>query len=105
MRTRYRTYDYYGIAPEDVKKLRNYCRNMGQEDRLRLFQCAISKAPGLELLIYESITEGLGYISLSRRRGVIPAKADDFYAYQRRTLADFYDWLRMTGKWNREEHT
>lgn len=105
MRTRYRTYDYYGIAPEDVKKLRNYCRNMGQEDRLRLFQCAISKAPGLELLIYESITEGLGYISLSHRRGGIPAKADDFYAYQRQTLADFYDWLRMTGKWNKEEHT
>lgn len=105
MRTRYRTYDYYGIAPEDVKKLRNYCRNMGQEDRLRLFQCAISKAPGLELLIYESITEGLGYISLRRRRGGIPAKADDFYAYQRRTLADFYDWLRMTGKWDKEEHT
>lgn len=105
MRTRYRTYDYYGIAPEDVKKLRNYCRNMGQEDRLRLFQCAISKAPGLELLIYESITEGLGYISLSHRRGEIPAKADDFYAYQRLTLADFYDWLRMTGKWDKEEHT
>lgn len=105
MRTRYRSYGYYGIAPEDVKKLRNYCRNMGQEDRLRLFQCAISKAPGLELLIYESITEGLGYISLSHRRGGIPAKADDFYAYQRRTLADFYDWLRMTGKWSKEEHT
>nr|DAG08584.1 MAG TPA: hypothetical protein [Caudoviricetes sp.] len=99
MRTRDRSYDYYGISPEDVKKLRNYCRNMGQEDRLRLFQCAISKAPGLELLIYESITEGIGYISLRRRRGGIPAKADDFYAYQRRTLADFYDWLRMTGRW------
>lgn len=99
MRTRYRTYDNYGLSPEDVKKLRNYCRDMGQEDRLRLFQCAISKAPGLELLIYESITEGIGYISLRRRRGEIPAKADDFYAYQRLTLADFYDWLRMTGRW------
>lgn len=105
MRTRDKSYDYYGISPEDAKKLRNYCRNMGQEDKLRLFQCAISKAPGLELLIYESITEGIGYISLRRRRGGIPAKADDFYAYQRRTLADFYDWLRMTGKWDKEERT
>lgn len=99
MRTRDKSYDYYGISPEDAKKLRNYCRNMDQEDKLRLFQCAISKAPGLELLIYESITEGIGYISLRRMRGGIPAKADDFYAYQRRTLADFYDWLRMTGRW------
>lgn len=99
MRTRDKSYDYYGISPEDAKKLRNYCRNMDQEDKFRLFQCAISKAPGLELLIYESITEGIGYISLKRRRGEIPAKADDFYAYQRRTLADFYDWLRMTGRW------
>lgn len=99
MRTRYRTYDYYGIAPEDVKTLRNYCRNMGQEDRLRLFQCAISNAPGLELLIYESLTEGVGYDRLDRKRGV-PAKSDDFYAYQRKTVAEFYDWLRMTGRWN-----
>lgn len=105
MRTRNKSYDYYGISTEDVKKLRNYCHNMDQEDRLRLFQCAISKSPGLELLIYESITEGIGYISLRRRRGGIPAKADDFYAYQRRTLADFYDWLRMTGKWDKEERT
>ncbi len=25
MRTRYRTYDYYGIAPEDVQELHNFC--------------------------------------------------------------------------------
>jgi hypothetical protein len=99
MRARNRGYNEYGIPPDDVRRVRDYCRKMGREDRLRLFQCAISNAPGLELLIYESLTEGVGYDRLDRKRGV-PAKSDDFYAYQRKTVAEFYDWLRMTGRWN-----
>ena len=71
MRARDRGYSEYGIQPDDVRRVRDYCRNM----------------------------EGVGYDRLDRKRGV-PAKSDDFYAYQRKTVAEFYDWLRLTGRWN-----
>lgn len=90
----------HGVYPEDEGRLRVYCRKeIGREERLRLFQCAISAAPGLEMEVYESITTGAGYRTQIKRGKQIPAKEDDFYAYQRKTLAEFYDWLRMTGRW------
>lgn len=89
----------HGVFPGDEDKLKDYCRNLTVEERLRLFQCAISAAPGLEIAIYESITEKHGYRTQIKRGKQIPAKEDDFYAYQRKTLAEFYGWLRMTGRW------
>lgn len=99
MRTRNMSLTDHGVFPGDENALKDYCRKLTVEERLRLFQCSISVAPGLEIAIYESITEGKGYRTQIKRGNQIPAKEDDFYAYQRKVLAEFYDWLRMTGRW------
>lgn len=99
MRTREMSLADYGVFAGDEKQLREYCRNMGVEDKRELFRCAISAAPGLEVEVYTSLTEkGAGYRTLIQRGWKIPAKEDDFYAYQRKTLHEFYDWLRMNRK-------
>ena len=91
----------HGVFQDDEKALKEYCKsNMSMEERLILFQCAISAAPGLEISVYDSLTTGDGYRTLERRGRKIPAKEDDFYAYRRKALAEFYDWLRLTGRWN-----
>lgn len=81
------------------KKLKDFCRKMSQEDRLTLFQCTISAAPGLEVHIYDSLVFGVGYRTMENMGRKIPAKEDDFYAYRRKTLACFYDRLRLFGRW------
>ena len=99
MRTREMSLVDHGVFPGDEEKIKLYCRNLSVEERLRLFQCAISAAPGLEITIYESLITGMGYRTLIKCGRQIPAKEDDFYAYRRKTLAEFYDWLRMTRRW------
>lgn len=99
MRTRDMTLSDHGVFPEDEGKLKRYCRNLNVEERLRLFQCAIGSAPGLEIAVYESLVTGEGYRTLIRHGRQILIKEDDFYAYRRKVLAEFYDWLRMTGRW------
>lgn len=99
MRTREMSISDYNIPDSDYKKLLEYCRNMNVDDRLRLFQSAISAAPGLELPIYESLIMGVGYRTIIKQGRNIPAKEDDFYAYRRKTLAMFYDRLRLFGRW------
>lgn len=100
MRTRDMSLSEHGVFPDDEKALKEYCKsNMSIEERLILFQCAISAAPGLEISVYDSLTTGDGYRTLERRGRKIPAKEDDFYAYRRKALAEFYDWLRLTGRW------
>lgn len=99
MRTREMSLADHGVFPGDEEKLKRYCRKLTVEERLRLFQCAISAAPGLEIHVYDSLTTGDGYRTLERRGRKISAKEDDFYAYRRKALAEFYDWLRLTGRW------
>lgn len=99
MRTREKTMWDYNVPPEDQKKLYEMCKNLNQEESLQLFQCAISAAPGLEIAIYDSLTSGFGYRSLIKMGRSILATEDDFYAYRRKTLATFYDRLRLFGCW------
>ena len=63
------------------------------------------RPPGLEVEVYYSIThmaEREGYYNMARKGWNIPAKPDDFYAYRRKTLAEFYNVLRLCGLWDKE---
>lgn len=99
MRTREKGMKDYNVPQEDYEELLKRCKKLNIEDGLHLFQCAISAAPGLEIAVYESITTGAGYRTIISRGRFIPCKEDDFYAYRRKTLATFYDRLRLFGKW------
>ena len=54
MRTRDKNYSDYGITDDEARRIKEYCQTASVEDKLTLFQCAISSAPGLEVEIYES---------------------------------------------------
>ena len=99
MRTREMSLVDHGVFPGDEENLKKHCRNLSAEERLILFRCAISAAPGLEIAIYESLISGEGYRTLIRQGRQILIKEDDFYAYRRKAMAEFYDWLRITGRW------
>ena len=99
MRNREMSLQDHGVFPGDEEKLKKRCHCLSIEERLRLFQCVISAAPGLEMPVYESLTTGVGYRTIAHRGYSIPVKEDDFYAYKRKALAEFYEWLRMTGRW------
>lgn len=98
MRTREKSYEDYGITPEEVRRIKEYCQNATMEDRITLLQCAISSAPGIEIEIYESLVGNVGYDRLSKLRN-IPLKKDDFYGYQRKTLDEYMRLMIMLGRW------
>lgn len=98
MRTREKNYKDYGITPEEVRRIKEYCQNATMEDRITLLQCAISSAPGIEIEIYESLVGNVGYDRLSKLRN-IPLKKDDFYGYQRKTLDEYKRLMILLGRW------
>lgn len=99
MRTRYKKLSDYDVPPEDQSKLYEKCKKLSQEESLILFQCAISAAPGLEIAIYDSLVSSVGYRTMEKQGEFIPASEDDFYAYRRKTLGEFYRLLRLFGRW------
>jgi hypothetical protein len=96
MRTRDKNYSDYGITDDEAKRIKEYCQTASVEDKLTLFQCAISSAPGLEVEIYESLVSNIGYDKLSKRKN-IPIKRDDFYGYQRKTLDEYRRLMTLFG--------
>lgn len=83
---------------EEVERLKLYCQNANAEDRITLLNAAISAAPGIEVPIYDSLVNKIGYDRLNRIRP-IHIKRDDFYGYQRKTLDEYKRLLTLFGRW------
>ena len=97
MRTRYKSMRDYGLTSKEEEQVKELCFHLSEEDARILYDAASSAAPGLEEYIVKSLTSPsrAGY----RRIGNIPVKEEDFYSYKRKTLALFYDRLRLFGRW------
>ena len=89
MRTREMYYKHYGISDTEIKKLREYCKNAQDKEKPMILKCCIEANPFLADDLYYSITQGLGYDTLSRVKGLVYPKID-FYGYQRKTLSLIY---------------
>lgn len=98
MRTREMKLSDHGVPPEDEPRLRKMCRTATGYNLDLLRHAIVSAAPGIEKPILDSLTTGKGYEALSKKE-YIPATKADFYAYQRKALAEFYRMLRLLGLW------
>lgn len=84
MRIREMQWRDYGLTDKRVKELRKYCRD---SDNISIVtQAAVFANPSLSGVIVESLTQGIGYVELSKKE-YIPATGADFYAYRRRAVA------------------
>lgn len=101
MRTREMKLSDHGVPPEDEPKVRALCRTATGYDMDLLSHAIASAAPGIEQTIKDSLTTGIGYVELSKKE-YIPVTKADFYAYQRKALAEFYRMLRLLGRWRED---
>ena len=97
MRTRKKKFSDYGITPEEGKKIKEYCIHLDGEKQRLLLETAETAAPGIGTAIYTSLVKGVGYYQLLQDDCDLPASSDDFYAYKRKTIAEFYKKLVKTG--------
>ena len=98
MRTRYKKIKDYGLDAHDEDAIRERCRNLDARDIEILHETALSSAPGIEDSICKSIIERTGYRTMCKKQ-MIPVNEEDFYAYRRKTLAMFYERLKLYRRW------
>ena len=76
MRTRETYFKDYGISETEAKELRAFCAAAADDDKPIILNCCIEANSSLADDLYFSITQGLGYDTLSRvkvflsRRGI-----------------------------------
>lgn len=98
MNTREMGYSDYGFDSGEEKLLKQYCRLETFSDYDTLLQSALSANPAIAGDLFYSLLNGLSYDSLIKIK-YIPYSKGDFYAYQRRCLSVFRNFLLFYGKW------
>ncbi|MDO4943128.1 MAG: hypothetical protein Q4E73_09890 [Lachnospiraceae bacterium] len=94
MKTREKGYSDYGFAPGEEKMLKAYCRQPDFKENILLLECAMQSNAAICSDLYYSIVKGLSWERLGKRTTQLYGKCD-FYGYQRKTLALFWNELRF----------
>lgn len=78
--------------------MKEYCRKACAADKVLILHAAEDANPSIANELFYSLVNGLSYDRMMKCK-YIPLKRDDFYAYQRKCLATFRNFLLMHGKW------
>ena len=99
MLTRHKHLRDYGIPADDVEKLNRMLKDFPEEYTDVLYSAALSACPaGLSDLIVYSILHQQGYDNMTLER-YVPINRRDFFAYKRKTIAEWYNQMRLFGLW------
>lgn len=97
MNLRKATLTDYGVPPDDIPALQSHFRHLDENGKYNLLQVSIKYAPGIEIQIYDSIVNGIGYRTMEKIR-TVPATENDFYGYKRKVMAEYYHLAKLTGR-------
>lgn len=97
MNLRKATLTDYGVSPDDIPALQSHFRHLDENDKYNLLQVSIKYAPGIEMQIYDSIVNGIGYRTMEKIR-TVPATENDFYGYKRKVMAEYYHLAKLIGR-------
>lgn len=97
MNLRKATLTDYGVPPDDIPALQSHFRHLDENDKYNLLQVSIKYAPGIEIQIYDSIVNGIGYRTMEKIR-TVSATENDFYGYKRKVMAEYYHLAKLIGR-------
>lgn len=87
MRTRNKSYKYYGLSKEDIEKVFEICQNADEEQK-KIIQTALYeiKNPYIRQYVSEGLISRKSYDKLLEENGKIAILKEDFYAYRRQAI-------------------
>lgn len=101
MRTREKSYYDYGITNDEVKYIKEFCRNAdkGQQNLIRYALSDIQ--PYIAPYIFYSLINNISYDKICAKNYICICK-DDFYAYRRKAIASIKESLIKNKIWHQE---
>lgn len=100
MRTRRTYYKDYGIDGEEIKRLKEICSNLDDEEDYLLKNATQYACPDLADQIYRSIKNNISYDVMVEKE-YVPIGKGDFYGYRRKSVYIFMNLLIFSGKYKR----
>lgn len=98
MRNRQKSYKDYGITKEEVKYIKDFCRQSTEEEK-EIIKSALSEVQEyIAPYIYRSLVENLSYEDLCAKEYIFMCK-DDFYARRRQGMECIKRWMILNNLW------
>lgn len=102
MRTREKTYEDYGLSVNEIKYIKDICKNADTEQKKKIIEIALSElSPYIAGKCLESLIKNKSYDDLCKEEYLFIAKAD-FYGYRRKGMAAIKRWMILNNIWELE---
>lgn len=98
MRTREKSYEDYGMTIEEVRQVKDFCRNSNEEEKILIKNALAELDPYIAPYVYYSLVDNVSYDIMSAKNYIYIGKGD-FYGHRRQGMAAIKRWMILYGIW------
>ena len=98
MRTREKSYSDYGMTEDEVRYIKNFCRNADEEHQLLIKYALADLNPYIAPYVFYSLVGNLSYEGICAKDYLYIGKGD-FYGYRRQGMAAIKQFMIIYGIW------
>lgn len=98
MRTREMSYKDYGITDDEVRYIKDFCRNANNQEKEIIRNALAELQPYISPYVFYSLVNNLSYEDICARNYIYIGKGD-FYGYRRQGMAAIKRWMILYGIW------
>lgn len=97
-RTREKSYLDYGITDNEIKYIKEFCKNSNDNEK-PIIKTALSELqPYIAPYVYYSLVDNLSYEDICAKNYLYISKGD-FYGYRRKGMAAIKRWMILYNIW------
>ena len=92
MRTREKSYSDYGISDNEVKYIKEFCRNANDDEKHIIRTALTELSPYIARNVFDSLVYNLSYEDICAKNYIFIGKGD-FYGHRRQGMAAIKRWM------------
>lgn len=98
MKKREMSYEDYGMTIEEVRQVKDFCRNSNEEEKILIKNALAELDPYIAPYVYYSLVNKMSYDEMYQKNIIYKSKVD-FYADRRKGIESIKRWMILYGIW------
>ena len=100
MRTREMSYSDYGMTDDEVRYIKDFCKNADEKQQTLIKYALTELVPYIAPYVFYSLVENLSYEDICAKDFLYIGKGD-FYGHRRQGMAAIKRWMILYNVWEK----
>ena len=100
MRTREMSYSDYGMTDEEVRYIKDFCKNADEKQKTLIKYALTELVPYIAPYVFYSLVDNLSYEDICAKDFLYIGKGD-FYGHRRQGMAAIKRWMILYNVWEK----